>query len=424
MKKLILLFLTVVSTAAYSQDTIKVMHYNLLYYHKISSYCDESNNSSVLKDTCLKKIIKYVKPDIFTANEINPVYATHQFILNSILNVEGVTHYRTGALSNLSGSDLSNGMFYNFDKLALLAQHNISTSVRDINIYKFYYKAPDLPSTHDTAYLTCIVMHLKAGNDYASQRAAQTSILMNYLNSLNKKANYLLMGDFNIQTSDEQCYQNLINHANSNIRFYDPVNMPGNWNSNYSFKNYHTQSTHDTYSEGCHSTGGMDDRFDFILQSEYIKNGSDHIQYVNGSYKAFGQDGNHYNDSINDGTNNSAPAYIINALYNLSDHLPVVMKLYTGTGVGMAENNSESFGLSFPNPVTDNLHLSLALQSPSQLEITIVNLLGQTVYSCHRETSETHASYEIPVDFLKQGLYFLEISDGMNKPVVRKFIKK
>jgi len=425
MKIFIVFILTAIAATAYSQDTVRVMHYNLMYYGQTTSYCTTSNNPQAAKDGYLKTIVKYVNPDIFTANEIAPNTATHQHILDYVMNTGGVTHYNKGTMTNSSGSDLSNGMFYNADKLALLSQHNITTTVRDINFYNFYFKAENLATTHDTAYLTCIIAHLKAGSNASDSltRSTQTNILMNYLNSLNKKANYLLMGDFNVYTGDEQCFQNLINYANADVRFYDPVNMTGDWNSNYLYCDYHTQSTH-TSSTGCFATGGMDDRFDFILESGYLKYGTEHFQYINGSYKSIGQDGNHLNDAINYGTNNSAPDSIIEALYGMSDHLPVVLNLSLDQAVGMNDPQIENFDVTFPNPVADNLHVSISLESYAQLEISIVNLLGQTVYSCSRELSEATAGLEIPAGILNQGFYFLNVSDGKHKPVTKKFIKK
>jgi len=424
MKKFLFFLFTALTANAYAQDTVRVMHYNLMYYGQTSSYCTTSNNPQAAKDSYLKKIIKYVKPDIFTANEIAPNSATHQYILDYVMNTDGVTHYNKGLMTNSSGSDLSNGMFYNADKLVLLSQHNIVTSVRDINFYNFYFKAANLATTHDTAYLTCIIAHLKAGSNASDSlaRSVQTNILMNNLNSLNKKANYLLMGDFNVYTGDEQCFQNLINYSNADVRFYDPVNMVGDWNSNYYYSDYHTQSTHTT-STGCFATGGMDDRFDFILESEYIKYGTDHFQYITGSYKAIGQDGNHLNDAINYGTNNSAPDSIIEALYDMSDHLPVVLNLSLDQAVGVSELQTENYNVTFPNPVGETLHLSISSESAGQFEISIVNLLGQTVYVCSREISGGTAGIEIPVHKLKQGLYFLSVSDGKHKTITKKFIK-
>ncbi len=397
-----------------------------MYYGENTSYCTAANNPLATKDSCLKKIIQYVKPDIFTANEISPSTTTHQHILDACMNVNGVTYYSKGAMTNLSNTDLSNGMFYNSQKLGLLSQSNIPTSVRDINIYKFYYKSANLSATHDTAYLTCIVMHLKAGStaDNETERATQTTTLMNYLNTLNKKDNYLVMGDFNVYTSNEQCFQNLINYTNADIRFYDPPNMLGDWNSNSSFADYHTQSTHSTSTSDCPATGGMDDRFDHILESEYIKNGTNHYQYIAGTWKPIGQDGNHYNGAINSGTNNSAPSDIITALFNMSDHLPVNLKLLVDQSVGI--NKTENFisNIWVENPVKDELYFSLSLQKKSKLSVNILNLLGQIIFSTEIQSHEISVNSIVPVSSLEKGIYFLQISDESNNSITKKFIKQ
>ncbi|MFH0864752.1 MAG: T9SS type A sorting domain-containing protein [Bacteroidota bacterium] len=424
MKSLFTAALLLFSTALFSQDTIRVMHYNLMYYGQVSSFCTTSNNNINDKDICLKKIILYVKPDIFTANEVAPNTSIHQHILDYCMNVDGVTYYKKGQMTNLSNTDLSNGMFYNSEKLGLISQQNIPTSVRDMNIYNFYYKAWNLAATHDTAYLTCIVVHLKAGNtsEDASERAAETNTLMYYLNSLNKKANYLLMGDFNVYTSDEQCFQNLINYTNADIRFYDPVNMLGDWSGNSFYADYHTQSTH-TSSSGCPATGGMDDRFDFILESEYIKNGTDHIQYFSGSYKTIGQDGNHFNDAITDGTNNSAPDSIIDALYGMSDHLPVSLNLRVNQTVAINEYENNFSGVWFENPVNNELNISVHLFKKAKLNLYILNLLGQTVYASKTQPPDLLVNYSIPVHSFDNGIYFLKISDDQNNSATGKFFK-
>jgi len=401
------------------------MHYNLLFYGVSSGWCFEANNSLTMKDSCLKKIIRSVKPDIFTANEIKPDVAAHDHILNNIMNTGGITYYKRGEMSNLTeGSKLSNGIFYNSEKFVLLDQTNIPTTTRDINVYDFCYNALGIESaSFDTAFLTCIVIHLEPGSGDSSiaERTAQINLLMNHLDSLNKKANYLLMGDFNVYSGAEPCFQNLVSHPNSDTRFYDPVNMIGAWHDDIIYSNYHTQSTYDGVT-GCHSGGGMDDRFDFILQSEYIKNGASHFQYLPGSYKVQGQDGNHFNKAINDGTNNSASAELIDALYFMSDHLPVTLDISVDQNA--KQHIPEVFDVLFPNPVTDVLHLSLKPESPAMLDFIILNVLGQQVYSCSLSTSETSANFEFPVGFLNQGIYFLTMYNGINKPVTKKFMKK
>ncbi len=56
----------------------------------------------------------------------------------------------------------------------------------------------------------------------------------------------------------------LINFSVEEYRFYDPINRVGDWHNNPSYADIHTQSTHTVYNN-CASTGGMDDRFDFIM---------------------------------------------------------------------------------------------------------------------------------------------------------------
>ena len=45
------------------------------------------------------------------------------------------------------------------------------------------------------------------------------------------------------------------------------------------------------------------------------------------TYRVIGNDGQHFDDAINANGNSSVPANVLNALYNLSDHLPVVVDI-------------------------------------------------------------------------------------------------
>ena len=98
----------------------------------------------------------------------------------------------------------------------------------------------------------------------------------------------------------------------------------GNWHNNNSYAPIHTQSTRSAtggYAGGAY--GGMDDRFDIIFTSNDIISGSQGVKYVTNSYVSEGQDGNHFNQSINSGTNSQVTQEIANALFYMSDHLPV-----------------------------------------------------------------------------------------------------
>ena len=57
-----------------------------------------------------------------------------------------------------------------------------------------------------------------------------------------------------------------------------------------------------------------------------------------GSFRVVGNDGMHYNQGIDEGTNFSVPANIRSALYAISDHLPVLVELEVQRlGIGLDE---------------------------------------------------------------------------------------
>jgi hypothetical protein len=135
----------------------------------------------------------------------------------------------------------------------------------------------------DTVFVTFLIAHLKAGSSSsdASARYTQVEKLMNKLTQIGRADNYILSGDFNLYGSDEASYQYLIHYPNSLYQFYDPIDQEGAWNNNYNYRYIHTQSTHTYSDEGeCFASGGMDDRFDFILVSPYIYYGSNGLQAI------------------------------------------------------------------------------------------------------------------------------------------------
>ncbi|MDX9694281.1 MAG: T9SS type A sorting domain-containing protein [Bacteroidales bacterium] len=354
-KRFFLVSIVLISIYAKAQDTLKVMHYNLLYYGKNTSYCTSVNNAVDAKNGYLKTIIKYVKPDIFSVNELDgnnsyPMTDDATYLLNNALNVDGVDYY---SRTPFPQTYLANTIFYNSQKLKLKKHTPISFNIstdKVYNVYTFYYNAPDLATTNDTAFVTCIVAHFKAGSysEDVQERVVEAGIVMDYLTDLGIPGNYLFMGDLNLYTSSEGAFQKLINPSNSLYKFYDPANQIGDWNNNYNYRFVHTQSTH--VSGDCHAGGGMDDRFDFILASDYIMNGTQKVAFVSGSYKAIGQDGNAFNSSINISTNTSVPSSVAQALYNMSDHLPVYLELKVDQ-TSVSELNVSNINT---NPITPN----------------------------------------------------------------------
>lgn len=314
----------------HAQDTLTFMHYNLLYYGKDTDFCNQTNNEINEKNENLATIINYVKPDIFSVNEldgegVSPVSDDSKFLLDKALNVSGKDHYRKVPFEEIY---LSNTLFYNYKKVRLYSYNPIHIYVgteKIFNAYTFYYNSESL-STGDTTFFTCFVMHLKAGSGYTLQRKDEAEVFMDYIeNEIAEPGNFILLGDLNIYYSNEPGFQTLINPSESVYRFNDPLRLTGNWHNNSEFSDYHTQSTH-TYGE-CFSYGGMDDRFDFILLSDYIINGSHAMEYIPASYRAIGQDGTSFNSSLNTYNNSSVPDSVAEALYDFSDHLPVSLKI-------------------------------------------------------------------------------------------------
>jgi hypothetical protein len=306
-------------------DTITIVSYNLLNFPEGRTDCSSNTLVPNRADT-LRKILRYVKPDIFVACEIQ-TRAGADSVLTRSLNVFGETNYAAATYDILNTDDpLNNQLYYNTVKLTLHSQNVIQTSPRNIDHYVLYVNDPTLDQYFDTTFLEVYMCHLKAGSGSAEQatRAIQTDILMDYIATRPQDRNHFVCGDLNVYRSSETCYQNLITGP---FALKDPINMPGNWTSNSSFASIHTQSTRSTQNLDCGSTGGLDDRFDQILVSQNVMNGSDSLKYLPGSYKAIGNDGNHYNTSLlASPVNNQYPDSIVRALYYMSDHLPVALK--------------------------------------------------------------------------------------------------
>ncbi|MCX7954763.1 MAG: T9SS type A sorting domain-containing protein [Bacteroidales bacterium] len=403
-----------------SQDTITILTYNLLNFDNVTPYCNNNNNSTQKKIIALRQLLNYIKPDIIGFNEIKATSATIDLILTDVLSyVQGKTYNRI-PFYNSSSADIVSTLFYNNKKFTLTQSNSIPTNVRDIIITKLYYNSPDVSNLYDTVYIQPIVMHLKAGSTQSDQteRAKQTLALMNYLSTLPDKRNLIIMGDFNVQSSTEECFQNLINYSNPIIRFYDPPNKLGNWNNNQNFAKYHTQSVYLT-SNGCNASGGLDDRFDFIMTSYHIINNLNKVSYLQNSYRVIGQDGNHFDCDLKTPPNNSEPPYIIDALYDISDHLPVIMKIVIHQTPYIAIQ--EIFNSSLIKVATENNTLHIFINThlkDKKLKISIIDCLGKVI-------SNTEQNYnniiKIPFNY-NSGMYLIKIESN-SFCYITKFLK-
>ena len=193
MKKILLVILIFATHSLVAQDTLTVLQYNLLNYGNNTSYCTQSNNNINDKDEYIRTIIDYVKPDIFCVNEISKSPAIHQRLIDNTLNVAGVTYYRKADFIKVADSYLVNMLYYNSKKLQLHSHTIAQSYIRDIDVYKLYYRSDDLPDG-DTAFVICVVAHLKSssGSNNEDKRLVMVNNTMNYLNDFDDNTLWIL----------------------------------------------------------------------------------------------------------------------------------------------------------------------------------------------------------------------------------------
>ena len=406
-----------VGLLAKAQDTLTVMQYNLLYYGNYNSgyaSCFETNNNTQLKDECIRTIVDYVKPDIFTVNEFGATDALHTDFLRHNLNINGADWWRSDNHINYAGSNIINHIFYDSRKMGLKRHVALRTNPRDTDVYELYMKTPSL-AAGDTIKLVCIVAHLKAGMSYESSRRACLQTAMDYVNQHYPTDNVLIMGDFNMYSSNESGYRLLTQtYSPENIRFVDPlgsVGGVGNWNENSQFAPFHTQSTLSWSDNDCHSGGGLDDRFDFILMADEIAFGYNHIRYVGNSYKAVGNDGRHFNQGLDQNGNTSVPAAVLDALMNNSDHLPVTMKLLVDSKLNVSEYQENGWKASLaPNPASEYADLVFQNFSEGEVQFEVFTLQGQLMSRESGRFASGQQTHRMDVTALAKGFYLLRVT--------------
>ena len=400
---------------AKAQDTITVMQYNLLYYGNYQSGfadCYETNNNTQQKDECIRTIMDYVKPDIFSVCEFGATQTLLNDFLRHNLNINGANYWQSDNIINYAGSNIINHIFFDSRKMGLKKHVALRTNPRDTDVYELYLKTPSL-AAGDTIKLVCIVAHPKAGMGYEANRRALMQIAMDHVNKYYPNDNVLIMGDFNMYGASESGYRLLTQtYSNPSICFMDPLaNLGGvgEWSNNNQFTAFHTQSTR-SYSEECFSGGGLDDRFDFIMMADEIAFSYNHLRYVQNSYHAVGNDGRHFNMSVNQGNNSSVPAEVAEALYDASDHLPVTMKIAVDAHLGVEDNEAQSLYASVaPNPASDETFVQFFNPVQGDVQFELYSLQGQLMASASSHFDNGSQQFELNLQGLMKGFYLLNI---------------
>ncbi len=301
-------FFFIFNSVLFGQSNHTFLTYNLLNYE------DEDD-----REDDYITVIEYVEPDIIIAQEVVGNSGYNHFQAD-VLDILAPSEWSGATFINQSAS-IDIALFYRHDEFSFISTSLIntaqSTGTRDVvewvmehndsgvqfNIYGVHFKA-------------------SSGETNAQQRLAEATALREYLDDLPAGSHFMVVGDFNIysnSSASEPAFEMLTGEGGDDDgRLFDPIDRIGYWHNNSSFADVHTQSPRSG------SYGGMDDRFDWIFVSESVLGETFEINYIDETYWAVGNDGNHFNQAINDGNNTSVNDAVADALHDASDHLPVM----------------------------------------------------------------------------------------------------
>lgn len=324
MKKILYLILLLLPQFSFAQDSLRVMFYNLYRFPV---------NAPANREFLLEQILKEAKPDLLMACEIVNKDGSDR-ILNTAFHSlpDSFSAPQFVYCPTAEDDPLQQMVYYNTRKLTLLHQEALPAIIRDINHYTFYLN--NSYSSGDSALLDVFVTHLKAGEGSANSwlRETMADSFVKALQKIPTNHHVLLAGDFNFYSDQEAAFRIFTDTSNV-IKMEDPLLQPGDWHNNPGFGAIHTQATRKTLSGfglgG--ASGGINDRFDFILISKNLRTDS-MLFYQPDSYHSFGNNGNCFNKAVNNDT--CVGAYSLplrNLLFQMSDHLPVIMNLRTST---------------------------------------------------------------------------------------------
>lgn len=382
----------------FSQDQFKIMTYNLLEFPE----APPSNRELILND-----ILSHHQPDLLAVQELQSPNGA-DLISNAAFNYTTANMQSANFVYNTSGgNNLNQLLFYNADKFDVVVNDQISTSLRDINYYKLQLLTNNSSST---LYIHLFVAHLKASQgDFNEQwRFDMVQSFTDFLFTLPDDARVIFAGDMNFYNSNESAVQQLI-IGNTPIPVFDPLDDLGDWHTNASFADLHTQSTRQSNNafSDFGAGGGLDDRFDFIFLSDNLLDNSQPIYYETDSYKTIGNNTNCYNNNINaSACFGPYDQDLRDDLYNMSDHLPVVLTMNTVDDFLAVKSYSLNDMLTLPNSnlVDQTLKIKWGNHLPEQ-PVIIYNTLGQNVMQFYAQGNQQ----SIDVSGLSKGMYYLKI---------------
>jgi hypothetical protein len=316
-------------------------------------------------------------PDVICAQEFTSASALTQFV--SILNSAPGSPGDWKAAPFVDGPDTESVFVYRQTKVQYLGMTIVSNGGTNQNqpprnTYRYDIRPMGYSSAATT--LAIYVPHMKAGatDTDRNRRLIEAQRIRANAESLPSGWNFVVAGDFNIQTSNEPAYIEMVEAKVNDLgRVFDPIATPGNWNNNSAFRFVHTQDP----------ATQMDDRFDQILFSASLLNasacdyiGNPSLPYStttwndpNHSYRAWGNDGTSYDMPLRTSGNSMVGPTIAQAIIDLAQglgHIPVYADLKVPAKIG----------------TTDVVDFGLIAQGASvQKTLTVTNVADTTLWT-------------------------------------------
>lgn len=297
---------------------LRVVSYNLLNY---------PGPSGTARAPYYRTILEPLHADVIVTGEMSSASGGETQFLNEVLNVMEPGQW--AAVPFVNGNDSDAACFYRISSVQFLGQWGFYPNPANLLRLVHLYRLKPAGYVAAAAELRIYAAHLKASDTSAdaAQRLAEVTGLRDSMNAMPVGTRALTLGDFNFYRSTEAGYQKFLeSQANNTGRVYDLL-PAGSWHDGASYAAVHTQSPCKT--APCASgaaTGGLDDRFDFILPTVNLGTGQG-LGVLTGTCVPVGNDGLHLNLNITDAPVIPEGAAYATALKLASDHLPVRIDL-------------------------------------------------------------------------------------------------
>jgi endonuclease/exonuclease/phosphatase family metal-dependent hydrolase len=286
--------------------------------------------SSVSDDPYLTGNSGITRPiDVLALQEVNSAATTVAGYASLMNTLYPGANYQYATLNGnyTDPQPSTQGLVYNANAVTLVSQSTVgvaSSSGQPRQTLKYQLR----PIGYDAAADIYIYnSHYKSGASDTARRNTEAQAIRGNADAMPIGRNIIYLGDFNVYDSNEPMYNTLIGSGSGQA--FDPINKPGTWNNNSTFRRAHTQSPFSSSTANSLNTGfdgvagGMDDRFDFQLVSSGVMDGHG-LAYIPNSYQAFANNGSHALNSAINVSNTAQPQNVLDALAGVLDHLPVL----------------------------------------------------------------------------------------------------